>query len=113
MKTVPGGATRIEIELSVIENGFPPSLNTRDRNPATCLPDLAIFRGRQPDFYHFLSVLDHFWACHAVSRYVTLVRNGHLPPFLRSTDAENLKNVNFAFSLGNPPSLGAFHFDFT
>ena len=49
------GAESIEIELSAIENGFPPSLSTRDRNPATCLPDLAIFRGRQPDFYHFLS----------------------------------------------------------
>ena len=113
MKTVPGGAKRIEIELSVIENGFPPSLSTRDCNPASCLPDLAFFRGRQPEFYHFLSVLDHFWACHAVSRYVTLFRKSHLPPFLRSMDAENLKNVHFALSLSNPPSLSNFHFDYT
>ena len=113
MKTVSGGAKRIEIELSVIKNGFPPSWSTRYRNPASCLPDYAFFRGRQPEFHHFLTVLDHFWVCHAVSRYVTLVRNGHLPVFLRSTHAENLKNVHFALCLGNRSSLGAFHFDFT
>ena len=55
--------------------------------------------------------LDHFWAGHAVSRYVTLARIGHLPPFLRSTDAETIKNVNFALSLGNPPSLRTFRFN--
>ena len=113
MKTVLGDAKRIEIGLRVIGNGFPPSLSTRDRNPATCLPDHAFFRGRQPDFDRFLSILVQFWACHAVSRYVTLVRNGHLPPFLRSTDAKNIKNVHFALCLGNPPSFRQFHFDFT
>ena len=57
--------------------------------------------------------LDHFWAGHAVSRYVTLARIGHLPPFLRSTDAETIKNVHFALCLGNPPSFRTFHFDLT
>jgi len=62
---------RVEIELSVIENGISPVAELQYREHSIGIESTR-YR-RQPDYDLVLSIFIRFYACHAISRYFMLV----------------------------------------